>query len=228
MTVNSYRLGSQVTLTGRFYADAAKTILADPTTAVLTIRDPTGAILTPTVVNAGVGIRTYAWTPALRGMHDIRWVGTGAVVSADQESVFVLEDFTLGVDLTTVANVRAAVGITGTSSDALIQDLITSASMTITNRYQREFAAVSGPPTRRFKVKNLRVALEPYDLRAATTVTLHPEATSHDTLTASKNYALQPVGTSSLGTYTELMLSNNLMVTSTTLLNFGYALLDIT
>lgn len=232
MTVNAYRLGSLVTLTGRFYSDAAKTVLADPTTVVLTIRDPSGVVTTASpLVNAGVGIRTYSWTPTLRGMHDVRWAGTGAVVTADQEAVYILEDFTLGLDLTTVANVKNAIGLTSNTSDPLIQDLITQASATITSRYQREFAAVAATPTRRIKVTGLWVDLKPYDLRSVSGagVVLGPESASPTTLTAGTDYALQPVTTSSLGTYTELKLSNRLpLMGSTTLQNFGYALLDIT
>lgn len=228
MTINAYRLGSLVTLTGRFYSDAAKTIPADPTTVVLTIRDPTGVVTTASpIVNAGTGVRTFSWTPTLRGMHDVRWVGTGAVVSADQEAVFLLEDFTLGADLATVANVKAAINITTSTSDALIQDLISSASRAIAARYQREFYPV-GTATRRFKVDNLRVDLAPYDLRSVTTATLNPEAGGSATvLVSGTDYDLEPVNGGLLGTYTEVQLSRYLTINSTSLQAFGYANIDI-
>lgn len=228
MTVNAYRLGSMVTLTGRFFSDAAKTTPADPDTVVLSIRDPAGTITTPTATSSATGIWTYSWTPTLRGMHDVRWVGTGAVVSADQEAVFILEDFALGLDLTTVANVKAAITLNASTSDGLIQDLITQASAAITARYQREFAAVSGTPTRRVKVTECLVRLAPYDLRSASSVVLNPESSSPATLTAGTDYTLEPVAHTSLGTYTELRLSRTLSIDSTTRTNFGYALLDIT
>jgi hypothetical protein len=226
VTINAYRLGSLVTLTGRFYSDAAKTIPADPTTVVLTIRDPAGAITTPAVTNAGVGIRTYAWTPVLRGMHDVRWVGTGAIVSADQEAVFVLEDFTLGPDLTTVAYVKSALSITVDTDDARLQDMITAASAAIRSRYQREFYPV-GTLTRRFAVEDRLVSLDPYDLTSATTLTLYPEGTSPLTLTRYTDYDLLPVGATTLNTYTEIELSAFLVVTGQSRFRFGYSNLDV-
>jgi hypothetical protein len=225
MTPNAYRLGSLVVLTGRFYSDAALTIPADPTTVALTIRDPAGAILTAAgIVNAGVGVRTYAWTPTLRGMHDVRWVGTGAVVSADQEAVFVLEDFTLGSDLTTVANVKAAIGITNETSDPLIQDLITSASAAIQTRYGREFAPVSGTPTRRVRANGRLVSLSPYDLRSASGITLDPAGTP--VALAATDWRLGIASTA--GTYQSLSLRSTYSMSNRSFADYGYFELDIT
>lgn len=226
MTPNNYRLGSLVTLTGRFYSDAAKTIPADPTTVVLTIRDPAGTITTPAIVNAGVGIRTYAWTPTIRGMHDIRWVGTGAVVSADQESVFVLEDFTLGQDLCTVAAVKLAVGIPGETltSDALIQELITAASAAITNRYQREFAPVSGTPTRIVRSDGRLITLAPYDLRSATAISFDPAGTPIALAATDWRYGFLGSG----GVFRDLRLRDTYSLSSTSYSNYGYYEVAIT
>jgi hypothetical protein len=131
-------------------------------------------------------------------------------------------------DLCTLADVKLAVGIPSatSTSDALITALIPAVSKAITSRYQHDFAPIASA-THRFQVKNRRVGLEPYDLRTATTVTLNPEATG-TVLVAGTDYDLLPSGgTSTMGTYTELLLSNYLTVNSSSLRSFGYANLDI-
>lgn len=88
MTIpNTCDIGDIRTLTCRFYSDAAMTTPAAPTAVTLTIRDPYGAILTPGIPPAAVA--TYDYAPLVGGMHEIRWVGTGAVAAADQEQLFV-------------------------------------------------------------------------------------------------------------------------------------------
>lgn len=133
-------------------------------------------------------------------------------------------------DLCTLADVRAALELptADTSRDSLISTLITQASEAIMADVGREFAPATGSATRRFRVDGFKVDLEPYDLRTASTVTLHPESTSPITLTANTDYQLTPIGAPS-GTFTSVKLSATLVsvASSTTPFNFGYALLDI-
>lgn len=134
-------------------------------------------------------------------------------------------------DLCTLSDVRAALEIpaSDTSRDTLISTLISQASDAIIDDASREFAPATATATRRFRVDGFNLNLEPYDLRTATTVVLHPEGTSPQTLTAGTDYQLLPIGAPS-GTYTSLELSAVLaaIASSTTAFNFGYALLDIT
>jgi hypothetical protein len=140
MTVNSYRLGSQVTLTGRFYSDAAKTILADPTSVVLSIRDPTHAITTPATTHGGVGIFTYAWTPTLAGWYEINWTGTGAVVSADQEPIQINVGPSLGALYISPDQLKNTLTLGGTSfADADLALSVGAASRAVDTITGRRF-----------------------------------------------------------------------------------------
>jgi hypothetical protein len=72
------------------------------------------------------------------------------------------------------------------------------------------------------------VDLAPYDLRLATAVTLHPEGDDDQVLTDTQ-YMLEPVGADPLtDTFNRLRVASALSLASTTLTEFGYALLDIT
>jgi hypothetical protein len=132
------------------------------------------------------------------------------------------------IDLCTTADVRTALELTSTDSDTLIGDLITAASRAILNRCQRELTPKTSDATRRFRVEGYRVELAPYDLRSATTVTLHPESDTPQTLTTDEGYSLQPVNGASLGgTFLSLLLAIDVSLESTYRYRFGHALLDI-
>lgn len=89
MTPNTYDAGDLITLTGRFYSDAALTTPANPSTVAVTIKDPVGAVTTPSPGSSQVGVWTASFTPTVAGMHEVRWVGTGTVQAADQSEFFV-------------------------------------------------------------------------------------------------------------------------------------------
>lgn len=127
-------------------------------------------------------------------------------------------------DLCTTADVKNAAGISTSADDALIATLISAASSAIGAYCQRELAAVAGTPTRRVEARSRVVDLAPYDLRSATTVTLHPTATSPTTLTTSEWLGHATAD----GTYTTLTLGASVSLASDTWDEFGVALLDIT
>lgn len=134
------------------------------------------------------------------------------------------------VDMCTIADVRAQgeMQSTQTTSDALIQSLITAASRIIVTRYEREFTPQSSG-TRRFRVDSRVVTLSPFDLRAVTAVTLHPESGSPQTLTMDTGYSLAPVnGSRVLGTFHTLRLASRLPLTSSYATAFGHALVAVT
>lgn len=134
------------------------------------------------------------------------------------------------VDWVTSAEVKAQLEISGSGRDAAIAAAITSASRLLNRRSGREVTPQSSGVTRLFPVEvravrgdMLRVDLAPYDLRAATTVTVNPEANSPNVLVANSDYALWPVGgNKQTGTYRALRFSNYLTsLWSTFADNFG-------
>jgi hypothetical protein len=225
MSPNAYKLGTLVTLTGRFFSDAALATPADPGTVVLSILDPTGTTTLPLVTHAGTGVYTYAWTPTVRGMHEIRWQGTGAITSVDQEYVFIEPGLDTGVDMCTVADVQLRFGTTD-DPPGIIQAAITAASRTANQRYHREFTPQTSGQTRTFRMDSSVLVFPDDDLRAASAVVLDPNG-SPTTLQAT-DFRLQPAGLSTLGTYTGLMVSQLISIVSGTSLAFGYAEVAIT
>jgi hypothetical protein len=195
MTVNAYLLGSMVTLTGRFYSDAAKTIPADPTTVVLSIRDPNRAITTPAVVNAGVGIRTYAWTPLIAGMHEINWTGTGAVVSADQEPIYVNVGINLGQLYLSPDQLKSTLTMTGTSfADADVTLAIGAASRAVDSMTGRRFWLDTGTANVRYYTPQYDGMTPIDDLVVMTSVAIDSTGTGAftETWTSGTDFVLEP------------------------------------
>ena len=94
-------------------------------------------------------------------------------------------------DLCTLAEVRAFLELPNadTGRDTLISNTITPISDAISRYTQREFiSTASATRTFRLDVGSLSVDLNPHDLRTVSALTLHPEATSPITLTASTEY----------------------------------------
>ena len=81
--MKSYPLGTQLVL-GTNFVDAVSQQPADPTTVVLELMDPTGAVTTPGVTHPGVGLFKALVTPSMAGIWTARWVGTGAVVASTE------------------------------------------------------------------------------------------------------------------------------------------------
>jgi hypothetical protein len=221
----AYRLGTLVELEGEFFSDPGLTTHADPTTVVLSILDPAGTTTIPTVTRSSAGVYTYAWTPTLRGMHEIRWQGTGAIVAVDQEHIFVEPALDGGVDMCTVADVQLRFQTTD-DPPGIIQAAITAASRTANQRYNREFTPQTTGQTRIFRMDSSVLVFPNDDLRTATAIVLDPNG-SPTTLQAT-DYRLQPAGLSTLGTYTGLMVSQLISIVSGTSLAFGYAEVAIT
>jgi hypothetical protein len=79
MAITSYTVGQLVRASATFKVGAAPT---DPTSVTATHKDPNGVLTSLTVVNDGTGLRHADLTPATKGRHVVRWVGTGACVAA--------------------------------------------------------------------------------------------------------------------------------------------------
>jgi hypothetical protein len=139
-------------------------------------------------------------------------------------------------DLCSLADVREALELpaTETSRDTLILALIPAASVAIMKEAEREFAPMS-TATRRFRVRPDKhvdgyylVDFAPYDLRAATTVTLHPEQVGVATpLTYLYDYALDPEPSRD-GVYTRLKIHYSAQIgQSTVAQRFAFAYVDV-
>ena len=84
---NVYDVGDLVTLTGTF--TSALGVATDPTAIVLTIKPPSGSLITKTyalaeLTKASTGVYTYDYPITLEGEHWYRYVGTGAVTAAGE------------------------------------------------------------------------------------------------------------------------------------------------
>lgn len=134
-------------------------------------------------------------------------------------------------DLCTLSDVRAFLELpqADTGRDTLITNTITPISDAIARYCQREFVATASA-TRRFRldVGSLKLDLAPYDLRTASSVTLHPETASPLTLTAISNYQLHPI-TAPYSVYTAVRFAGNQpnLFQSDSARYFGYAQVDI-
>jgi hypothetical protein len=139
------------------------------------------------------------------------------------------------VDMVTLAEYKTQAELTGTGSDLLIPPLITAASRALNNRMSRELTPKTSDATRTFQVpvrsvgRKTIVDFRRYDLRAATTVTLHPESGSPHVLVANNDYALWPIGPDPItSTYLGVVLSSFLSpALSSFALQFGYAQLQV-
>lgn len=196
MTV--YDVGEPVALTGLFYSDAALTVLSDPTSVVLTIHDPAGVILTPAVVHAAIGTYTYMWTPLVRGMHEIHWVGTGAIAATEQYGINVRGGFPATTDLVDVQTLRARLRMPKAEDDQdpVLEDVIAGVSAHIVDAYQQEFVPATSVATlRSFSYGgNGRVDLAPFNAQSGTitVVTVDGDTTSPRTLLEGTDFFQQP------------------------------------
>lgn len=82
-----YDVGDSVRVTGTF---TVASVVTDPTTVTLEVKDPSGNVATYTyalseVTRSGTGVFYKDLTIDEAGIWTYRWSGTGAVVSAGEE-----------------------------------------------------------------------------------------------------------------------------------------------
>lgn len=86
-----YNISDQVEVSYAFKNSAG--VATDPTTITLKIQTPAGVETShvygtdPDVSRSGAGVYAYPLTFTESGIYTIRWVGTGAVVKADEETI---------------------------------------------------------------------------------------------------------------------------------------------
>jgi hypothetical protein len=99
-------------------------------------------------------------------------------------------------DLTDLESVRAFLQYNAddVDQDPVIEGMITAASRSILEEFEREFAPATNAETRRFvfDLREPRLALSPYDLRAVTSVTLNANEAPGTPLTEWADYELAP------------------------------------
>jgi hypothetical protein len=223
-----HQIGDTVRLSTTFKVG---TVLTDPTDVELVIREPDGTETTEAyspgdIVRDSVGAFHCDLVVDAAGIWSWKWTGTGTAAGVDEGS-FTVEASLLGGELLcSVDDVKNYLEVTNTDSDDLILDSIVAASSILPERYQREFVGPTGG-TRTFALRSRLLDLAPYDLRSATSVTLHPEETA-TALTANSDYELRPVGGARLGgTYLHIALSPRLNLSSTVAREFGHARLQV-
>lgn len=83
---NVYDVGDGIRLTGTFTISGSG---ANPTTAVLSVTDPSAVVTTPAVGNGTDGVYLVSVIVDEPGAWHYNWVGTGAVVAATEDHFFV-------------------------------------------------------------------------------------------------------------------------------------------
>lgn len=94
--MNTYDIGNVSRLTGSFYN--LSNALADPTTITLRVKDPNGAVTVYTggdITHVSTGVYQYDLDLTLAGYYYYRFEGTGALVAAGDNQLFVTNSTTL-------------------------------------------------------------------------------------------------------------------------------------
>jgi hypothetical protein len=81
--MKSYELGDQLVL-GTVFTDPATGLSVDPTTVTGELRSPKGVVYMLAVTHPSLGLYKALYTPTIAGVWTCRWVGTGAVVAANE------------------------------------------------------------------------------------------------------------------------------------------------
>lgn len=79
-------VGDRATITAKFLLNGN---LTDPTSVVVTVKDPSGNDSTPAPTNSSTGVYVLNLDLDEFGQWNIRWVGTGDVVAAIVKSIYV-------------------------------------------------------------------------------------------------------------------------------------------
>lgn len=116
-----YEIGDAIPLTWAITVGG----VATNATVTLTITLPDGTTSSPSITNGSTGNYSASYTPTLNGEHGFRWVATGAATAAESGS------FQVGNGYTTLATLKASLGITDTTDDNALIDAIVAASRAI-------------------------------------------------------------------------------------------------
>lgn len=127
-------VGDQVDLEHLVY-NASGTLTA--ATVVLTLTDPTGTPTTPSVTSPSTGTYRASFALATAGLWSWVWTVSGAVVDVDQGSV--LASNPAPATYATVPDLKAYLGITDTTEDALLLDALLTASRSVDHLCSRRF-----------------------------------------------------------------------------------------
>lgn len=200
---NIYDVGDQVTLTGRFYSDAALTTPADPTTITVSVRDPSRVVTAVVYPAAGMaktstGVYTYAFPVTLAGWHEVNWTGTGAVVSADQEGFFVKVGISLGARYLELDQLKSTLTMNGTTfADADLTLAIGAASRAVDSATGRRFWLDTGTANVRYYTPRSYRVLQIDDLvtlgtAPAVAIDRSGTGTYSETWTLNTDFVLEP------------------------------------
>lgn len=125
-------------------------VLADPDALTVTVTMPDGTAASGTwtagatsgtigITRTSVGMFAAVYAPTVEGLHPVRWASTGANAAAFTDSFTVAS--ASGVAPVSVAEVRAALGLTSTSDDE-IRDLAATATQLVEDHTGRTWRRV--------------------------------------------------------------------------------------
>lgn len=148
----TYTIGTLVVLSVTF--TDINGLPADPTTVAIQIQAPDSTYLTPpSITHVSTGIYTCQVQVMQTGIYAYNWAGTGAIEATNPGTFTVAGSVFDGkrpnpIDLTTLDNVKAWLNLPGTNttSDLLLTQLITQASLFIMNRTGIGAPASGGTP----------------------------------------------------------------------------------
>jgi len=131
------------TLTNVFKVNGVPT---DPTTAALTITDPTGAVTTPSVTHSGTGTYTANVACTVTGIWTYLWEGTGTASDA-VAGTWTVTTVSLGQRYCSVEELKSRLGIPDASDDLELQLAVESASRSVDEVCRRYFYRGTGTRT---------------------------------------------------------------------------------
>ena len=81
--MRTFQLGNEVRFDTTFAHNGQA---ANPTDVTLTLRDPNGVEIEPSIINPGTGRFFATFTPQIAGVWHYRWQGTGSLWAAKEDS----------------------------------------------------------------------------------------------------------------------------------------------
>lgn len=161
-------------------------------TVVLTVTDPSGTTSTPTVTRTATGTYDAGFTLAAAGTWFWVWTVSGAVVDVDYGSL--LAGNPAPLTYATLPELKAYLGITDESRDAMLQDALLTASRKVEKVCGRRFFPDTAASARVFQSRNAEIVFTD-DFQSTTDLVVKIDSGDDGTFATtldSSTYELEP------------------------------------